>query len=46
MSLGISAANDDDHVALAQGMMIYDAFYFGLRDALVDQNNWSFVAVN
>ena len=22
-----SAANDDDHVALAQGMVIYDAFY-------------------
>jgi hypothetical protein len=27
MSLGISAANDDDHLALAQGMAIYDALY-------------------
>ena len=46
MSLGISAANDDDHVALAQGMVIYDAFYSWLGDALADQNNWPSVAVN
>ena len=46
MSIGISAANDVDHVALAQGMVIYDAFYSWLRDALADQNNWPSVAVN
>jgi len=27
MALGISAANDDDHAVLAQGMVIYDALY-------------------
>lgn len=40
MSLGISAANDDDHAALAQGMVIYDALYSWIRNAASETHNW------
>jgi len=39
MSLGISAANDDDHAALAQGMVLYDALYSWLRHASDEAHN-------
>jgi len=40
MSLGISAANDDDHAALAQGMVLYDALYAWSRKATAETHNW------
>jgi hypothetical protein len=46
MSPGISDANDEDHAALAQGMMIYDAFYSWIRDPSAEQHNWPSAAVN
>lgn len=40
ISLGISAANDDDHAALAQAMVIYDALYSWIRNAASETHNW------
>ncbi len=40
LSLGVSAANQDDHASLAQGMVIYDALYSWCRDAVAETHNW------
>lgn len=40
VSLGISAANEDDHAALMQGMVLYDALYSWLRHASDETHNW------
>ena len=40
VSLGISAANDDDHAALSQGLVVYDALYSWLRDATSETHIW------
>ncbi len=39
-SLGVSAANHDDHAALSQGMVIYDALYSWCRNAVSETHNW------
>ena len=40
LSLGVSAANQDDQASLAQGMVIYDALYSWCRDAVAESHNW------
>lgn len=40
LSLGVSAANHDDHAALAQGVVIYDALYSWCRNAVAETHNW------
>lgn len=40
LSLGVSAANHDDHAALAQGMVIYDGLYSWCRNAVAETHNW------
>ncbi len=40
LSLGVSAANHDDHAALDQGMVIYDALYSWCRNAVAETHSW------
>lgn len=40
LSLGLSAANDDDRATLVQGMVIYDALYSWCRNATAETHNW------
>ena len=40
LSLGVSAANHDDHAALVQGMVTYDALYSWCRNAVAETHNW------
>lgn len=39
-AFGQKAANDDDHAALAQGMVLYDALYAWSRKATAETHNW------
>ena len=40
LSLGLSAANRDDHATLTQGMVFYDALYSWCRNAVAETRNW------
>lgn len=40
ISLGLSAAEQDDHVQLEKGMVVYDALYGWCRHATAETHNW------
>ena len=40
LSLGLSAANDDDLATLDQGMVLYDALYSWCRNAVAETHDW------
>ena len=40
VALGVSAAYDDDHEALARGMVVYDALYAWCRFAAGETHDW------